>query len=80
MYPIWLVQLGGVSVDIFGVEMVMGGGYEGFVIDYRFFIWDFPRQRILNWLDIINISIFLLLSRAYFFVVLLKLLCGGESW
>ena len=79
MYPIWLVQLGGILGDVFGIEVVVSGGDEGFIIDDWFLIRNFPRERVLNRLDIIDISIFLLFSRAYFFVVLFKFLGGCKS-
>ena len=60
MYPIWLVELGGVSVGIFGVEMFMGGGKVWLVDVSGLNIFRLTRQWVSGGFDVVNVPIGLL--------------------
>jgi hypothetical protein len=76
--PIGLVEFRCISVDVFGIEVIVRGGKEGGIVDHGFFIGWLARQGVLGWLDFINISILFLLLGAHLLVVLLEILGGGE--
>lgn len=60
MYPIRLVQLGSVSVGIFGVEMFVGGGKVGLVdVGGLNIIW-LAGKWVSGGFDIVNVPIGLL--------------------
>lgn len=79
MHPIWLVELGGIARRIFGVEVIVGGGKEGRVVDHGFFIVGLSGQRVFSGLNLVDIPVLFLLLGTHLLVVLLELLRGREA-
>ncbi len=81
--PVGLVELRCILTHVFGVVMVMRSGEEGRIVDNRFLVDWLSGQRILSWLDFINVSVLFLLLGTYFFVMLFEFLSwceAGEEW
>jgi len=79
MDPVRLVELGGILGDIFGVEVVVGSGDQGFVIDSWLLVWLFAGEWVAGGFLLVDVAVLLLLGRTDLFVVFLELLGGGEA-
>lgn len=79
VHPVRLVELGGVSGRIFGVEVVVGGGEEGGVVDLWLLIGRLAGERVFGGFLLVDIPIVLLLLGTDLLVVLLELLRGREA-
>lgn len=79
MYPVGLVELGCILAHVFGVVMIVRSGEEGSIVDHRFLVDWLSGQRILGYLDFINVSVLLLLLCAHLLVVLFEFLRWCET-
>ena len=77
--PVRLVKLRGVAGGVLGVEVIVGGGEEGSVVDHWFFVGGLTGQGVPRRLLLVDVAVLLLLLRAHLLVVLLELLRGRKS-
>ncbi len=79
MHPIWLIELRGVLIGIFGIEVLVGGGEVGLVVDNWLLIVRLSRERISGWFCFVDVPVLLLFAVTALAVVVLELLCGCKS-
>jgi hypothetical protein len=79
MNPVGLIELGCILAHVFRIVMIVGGGEEGSIVDNRFLIDWLSGQRILSYLDFINVSVLFLLLGTYLLVVLFEFLGWCET-